>query len=446
MVKGKKISSLSPRLTKSSMQRVLERIDKDELIDLAEKLCDIPSPTGSEKQIAEFILQWLQACGFETIRQDVELDRPNAIGILRGTGGGCSLTFNGHLDIAVMEAGEPIKEAFAKDGKVYGEGVTNMKGSIAAFLIAGKAIKESGIRLQGDLILAGVIGEISTCPVGEFQGACDRGEGLGTRHLLSHGVYSDYAVVTDGSEFAVITAQAGVAGIKITTEGPMLYTPFTRRTRRPRDSQNAIIRALKIVELLEQWGNGFEKRNKYHFRNGVVEPKVSVCAVEAGIPKAARAAGERLPFRPSTTPSSCSLYVDVRLPPGKNPLDVKVEICEVLAKSGIDAKVEMFRSQLGYEGKGKEVDELFTVVRDAYETVTGEKPPGADAWTSSMWTDTNLYWEVGIPAVKFGTPQHKSPEQSTLRVVDIEDLVKTAQINALIALEVCNWRSQPKTR
>jgi len=83
--------------------------------------------------------------------------------------------------------------------KVQGLGISNMKGGVAAFMMAGKALQRSGVRLKGDVIFAAVVGEISRTPIGEWQSQDYRGEGAGTRHLLAHGMHSDYAVCCDGS-------------------------------------------------------------------------------------------------------------------------------------------------------------------------------------------------------------------------------------------------------
>src|SRR6059058_1822501 len=77
---------------------VLGCIDRNELAQLGCDLTSIASPTGQEKAIAEFILAWYAANGIKAVRQDVEPDRPNAIGIVKGDGTGLSLGFNGHTD------------------------------------------------------------------------------------------------------------------------------------------------------------------------------------------------------------------------------------------------------------------------------------------------------------------------------------------------------------
>ena len=165
---------------KDAAKQILSCIDRNELARLGCDLASIPSPTGEEKAIAEYILAWFAEHGIKPVRQDVAPDRPNAVGILKGDGTGFSLGFNGHTDTSFigtsadlrMVAGiEPEAELKGRivEGKVQGLGISNMKGGLAAFMIAGKALKRSGVRLKGDVILACVVGEISRSPIGPWQ-------------------------------------------------------------------------------------------------------------------------------------------------------------------------------------------------------------------------------------------------------------------------------------
>ena len=151
-------------------EKVLQYIDRDELAQLGCDLTSIPSPTGQEKAIGEFILNWFDANGIKAVRQDVEFDRPNAVGVVKGDGTGLSLGFNGHTDtsftgteedrrmVAIMEPESELKGKIV-NGKVQGLGISNMKGGVAAFMMAGKALKKSGVKLKGDVILAAVVGD-----------------------------------------------------------------------------------------------------------------------------------------------------------------------------------------------------------------------------------------------------------------------------------------------
>ena len=401
---------------------------------LACDLVDIPSPTGQEKAIAEFILGWYQANGLKAVRQEVEVNRPNAVGVLKGDGTGLSLGFNGHMDtsftgtpedlrmVAKVEPDSDLKGSI-KNGKVCGLGISNMKGGVAAFMMAGKALKEGGIQLKGDVILAAVVGEISRTPIGPWQTKEYRGEGTGTRHLLTHGMHSDYAVVADGSDMNIVWTQTGVVQIKITTFGKAEAAWGTKRSTHPMVKLNAIVKMTKIIEALEAWAEGFEENHIYQSPTGPIYPKVNIGAIEGGAP-----------YRPNYFPGICDLYVDVRTPPQVRPVTVQHEIQKTLSGLGIDYEMEAYKSLLGHEGKG--VEPLVRSVEEAYQYLFGEKVKPEAPDRASIWTDTNVYNELGIPAVKIG-PRGKriGPRNEEL---EIDQMVNAAQLYALVALDICN--------
>src|SRR2546423_11509501 len=130
-------------------KKLLAEIDRGELAQLGADLANIRSPTGQEKDVADFMLGWFRRNGLKAVRQEVEVDRPNAIGILEGDGSGLSLQFNGHTDtsftgtdadgrmLAELESQDELAGRVVAD-KVHGIGISNMKGGLAAFMMAGK--------------------------------------------------------------------------------------------------------------------------------------------------------------------------------------------------------------------------------------------------------------------------------------------------------------------
>jgi acetylornithine deacetylase/succinyl-diaminopimelate desuccinylase-like protein len=150
-------------------------------------------------------------------------------------------------------------------------------------MIAAKAIGESGIQLAGDVVLAGVVGEISRTPIGQWQTQNYRGEGTGTRHLLTHGIQSDYAIRADGSDLNVVWAQTGVVQIKITTFGPLRPLGGTKRATHPAE-RNAIVKMTRVIDALERWAERFEEERIYQSATGPILPKVNVGVIESGAP------------------------------------------------------------------------------------------------------------------------------------------------------------------
>jgi len=421
-------------LNKKAAKQVLAYIDRDELAQLGCDLVNIPSPTGQEKAVAEYILHWFQESGLKPVRQEVEVDRPNAVGVLKGDGTGLSLGFNGHMDtsftgtqedlrmVAIVEPDSELKGSI-KDGKVRGLGISNMKGGVAAFMMAGKALKKSGIKLKGDVIFAAVVGEISRTPIGPWQTKEYRGEGAGTRHLLTHGMHSDYAVVADGSDMNIVWTQTGVVQIKITTFGKAEAAWGTKRSTHPMVKLNAIVKMTKIIEALEKWAERFEEQYIYNSPTGPIYPKVNIGAIEGGAP-----------YRPNYFPGVCSVYVDVRTPPQVRPVTVQHEITKSLSSLGIEYEIEPYKSLLGHEGKG--VEPLVKSIEEVYEHLFGEKVKPEAPDRASIWTDTNVYNELGIPAVKIGPRGKRIGPRA--EEINIDEMVKAAQIYALVALDICS--------
>ena len=208
------------------------------------------------------------------------------------------------------------------DGKVQGLGISNMKGGVAAFMIAGKALKKSGIKLKGDVLLAAVVGEISRTPVGPWQTKEYRGEGAGTRHLLTHGMHTDYAVVADGSDLNIVWTQTGVVQVKIQTFGKAEAAWGSKRSTHPMEKLNAIVKMTKIIDAVERWGAEFEEKYIYDSPTGPLYPR------------SASAPSGRRPYRPNYFPGICSIYVDIRMPP-QVPVTIKYEMGALLTASAL---------------------------------------------------------------------------------------------------------------
>ncbi len=421
-------------LDKEAAKKVLAEIDRDELAQLGCDLTSIPSPTGKEKAIAEFILAWFATNGLKAVRQDIEVDRPNAVGILKGTGTGLSLGFNGHTDTSFTGTAEDLRmvgniepEADLKGrivgNRVQGLGISNMKGGVAAFMIAGKALKKSGIKLKGDVILAAVVGEISRTPIGPWQSQDYRGEGAGTRHLLTHGMHSDYAVCADGSDMNIVWTQTGVVQIKITTFGKAEAAWGTRRSDYPMEKVNAIVKMTKIIEALERWGAAFEEKYIYNSPTGPLLPKVNIGAIEGGAP-----------YRPNYFPGVCSIYVDVRMPPQVRPVTIKHELEQTLYELGLDYEMDVYKSLLGHEGEN--VEPLVQSAEEIYQYLFGEGIKPETPERASIWTDTNVYNELGIPAIKIGPRGQRISARN--EEVEIDEMLKAAQLYALMALDICS--------
>jgi acetylornithine deacetylase/succinyl-diaminopimelate desuccinylase-like protein len=411
-------------------EKILAQIDPDEIVRLAVTMGNIYSPTGQEGEMAAFVYDWMDRNGFEPRLIGQTKERANVLGRYRGTGGGLALTFNSHMDVTLgkneiwrlkVPDQKIYYEAWVEGNAIFGNGVVNDKGPMAAWMIAVKALREAGIRLKGDVLMSAVIGEIGYEPVDEFTGMAYVGKDLGTRYLLTHGGTADLAVVAEATGFKAGWVEAGKAFFKVTMHaGPSRYTPFVQHVS-PQESKNAIVRAAHFIPYLERWAKAYEERHTTQFTGGTVVPKASIGAIRAG-----------LPYQIIRPPEVCSLYVDVRLVPGMNPLDIKEELISLLSQSGLEGDVELYLHRPGYEGVG--VEGLMAQLGKAHETVFQNKmgsPP--DPPTTSMWRDTNVYAEFGIPSINYGPGGGAGSGQNSIL---IEDLVLAAKIYGLTAYHV----------
>ena len=103
----------------------------------------MPGGVG-EAEIARYIADWLEKAGLEVELVETAQGRPNVVGIARGTGGGRSLILNGHMDTVGTGDMQRAHTPAEKDGRLYGRGAYDMKGGLAACMLAAAEAREAG--------------------------------------------------------------------------------------------------------------------------------------------------------------------------------------------------------------------------------------------------------------------------------------------------------------
>jgi acetylornithine deacetylase len=190
------------------------------------------SQTVGERELVQFMVDAMRQIDLEAELQPVAGERFNAIGQLRGVGGGASLLFNGHLDTnpatddwTVDPWGGLIDDRF-----IYGIGVSNMKAGDAAYYCAVKTLRDSGVRLRGDVVLSYVVGEL--------QG------GIGTVTMIEEGVRADYFINCEPTDLAGLTLHAGAYNWVIKLQG------ITRHVSKREEAVDAIAAAARLIPRL----------------------------------------------------------------------------------------------------------------------------------------------------------------------------------------------------
>lgn len=369
--------------------KAIEQIDRDRLVKLVMDLVDIPSPTGEEEDVARAVHSELQQAGFDATLQPIGDDRYNAVGRLQGQGGGKSLMFNGHLDTsfgpeqAHRGIGYECKATLIDNEWIYGMGSFNMKSAMGTYIAASEAIQKAGIKLGGDIVIAGVAGEIEKSPVNDYEGRKYQGYGVGTKYAITHGAVADYCILGEPTNMMLIPRHCGTTWIKITVPGRLIHTAWSKI------ENNAINKSRKVLDAIHEWIPDYCKRNQL----GEFQPRVNVSAIEGG-----------WPWRGARTPDNCVIYLDVRTLPENLPVDAYNEVCEVVRKVvNENSELEGTKAEIFVSAPGTSIPddhELITTIVEAHTQQLGKAPEmGVETWYSDA-AHMNRY---GIPTVNYGS-------------------------------------------
>jgi acetylornithine deacetylase/succinyl-diaminopimelate desuccinylase-like protein len=401
-------------------------IDEARLVDWASRAIGTPSFTGDEQAMAELMAETFGAMGLQVQWQQVEEGRANVLGTWPGDGGGASLMFNGHLDtsysgkepwLAGVRGFQP--QAFVEDGRLFGLGISNMKGALACYVEAVRALQDAGVRLAGDVLVAAVCGEIEKAQWGDAQGAQYRGYAAGSRYLVSHGGVADMCILGEPTESKLVLGHFGSLWLRISTQGNFIHTAFSEGKR----DLNSILRMREVLDAVLEWIPTWEADPENSYRGAPAI--VNVGAFQGGFG-----------WRVSRTPHRTDLFLDVRVPPTKpmavargQVLDMARDLARRFPAYGIEAEVYV-------TAPGAEIDEahpLIGALGRAHEQVFGERP----AQDVTRWfSDASALTRAGIPTVNYGTSTGLL-DTTDGENLDIEGLVKTAQVYALAAMDVC---------
>ena len=240
--------------------------------------------------------------GLQVQWQQVEEGRANVLGTRAGAGGGPSLMFNGHMDtsysgkepwLAHVPGFQP--SAFVEDGRLYGLGISNMKGALACYVEAVRALDDAGVRLRGDVLIAAVSGEIEKAQWGDAQGAEFRGYAAGTRHLVTHGGVADMCILGEPTESKVVLGHFGSLWLRISTQGHFIHTAFSEGKR----DLNSILRMREVLDAVLEWIPTWEDDPENAYRGAKAIVNVGAHRRRVRLARVADAASHRpLPRRP----------------------------------------------------------------------------------------------------------------------------------------------------
>jgi acetylornithine deacetylase len=319
---------------------------------------------SGEGSIARHVGDFLREAGLSVRLQDIGEARWNVVGILRGRGQGRSLMLNGHLDTVGVEGMAEPFAARVENGRLYGRGAQDMKGGLAAALLAAAALAE-GPRLAGDLLVAGVADE-------EYVSA-------GTRELIKT-VRTDAAIVMEPTGLEVAVAHKGFVWAEIETRGRAAHGS------RPQDGLDAIAfmgRVLGELEALQARLNA----GSHHALLGCGSVHASLVS-----------GGQEL----SSYPAWCRLSLERRLVPGEDAATFEEELRDIVARLGQQDPHFSGRIEMGYAASPLETAQESLIATTLLASAGRVVGPAAKFGTQSFWTDAALLNDAGIPSVLFG--------------------------------------------
>lgn len=357
----------------------------------------VPGAKG-EEEIAEYVANWLKGLGLKAKVDKIEAKRCNAVGALKGAGGGKSLMLNGHIDTVGYDymTIDPLKPVI-KDGRMYGRGTFDMKGGLVASLAALKAVVDSGTQLKGDVVVAAVCDE-------EYAS-------IGTERVMEK-TRVDAAIVGEPSALQIERCHKGFAWIDVETKGLAAHGSAWQV------GVDAIVEMGKVLTSLEALGAKHQKRR---------HPLVGPASVHAGTIKG----GLEL----STYPDRCLLQIERRTIPGEERKDVEEEM-ETLLK-GIADKDPKFTASyeiIFYRGS-MDVPETSDICQ-TIAACSKEAIKLTPAFTGgSGWLDTQIIWGKGIPAVAYGPAGDGA--HAAVEWVDLDTVMDAARVQELVLRRFC---------
>ena len=378
----------------------VEQIDRATLVNLASQLIAIPSPSGEEFAVMEFVANWCadRSIPFEIVAKDAA--RPNVVVSVGDPDSGPTIAMNGHLDtvpVSDLDAWRtgPFEPTVSADGsRLFGRGASDMKASVGVMLALTALLRDAPLR-----------GRLQAHIVSDEETSAKHG----TIHLMDEIAAGrlprpDYCLIGEKSDLKVRNAERGLVGFDVTVLGRASHTAAARAT-----GVNAIAKAAKAVLALEH--------DIDRFHPAIGKPVISINQIQAGVAH-------------NVVPGECRFTIDRRLIPGETPESALAEIQAALADVAADDPD--FRYEIVTDPHGDTIPANITdasspivqAMQASIEEVTGAAPEYFVAWAGA--TDGRFYRLAGIDTVGYGPGGENA--HGANEAVYIDDLETQAKV------------------
>jgi acetylornithine deacetylase len=370
----------------------------DELARLTAELVAIDSINPSlvaggagEAEMARFVAAWMREAGLDVELLEPVSGRPSVVGVARGSGGGRSLMLNAHLDTVGVAGMDAPFSPRVDGGRLHGRGALDMKGSLAAIMLAGREAAQRGLR--GDVVVAAV--------------ADEEAGSIGTEAVLER-YRADAAIVAEPTWLEVAIGHRGFVGLEVEVIGRAAHGS------RPDRGLDAIVRMGRVLVGLEDLDR--------QLQSGPRHPLLGTASAHASVIEG----GQEL----SSYPDRCVLLAERRTLPGETVGDVERELAAILEAAGRDDPD--FRAEV-----------RVPFARDAYEIAPDDlfvelvrRRAGGPALVGMpFWADSGLIAAAGVPTVLFGPGGEGLHEAEEW--VELADLERCLEVYLAVAGELC---------
>lgn len=359
---------------------------------LLQSLIQIPSvnPDGAngqgatgEKACAERVGTFLEACGADVVFEEVLPGRPNVIGHFRGRKGKPGLLFAPHTD-TVSVKGMTI-DPFGgeiRDGKVWGRGASDTKGTMAGMLWALYQLKDEIPNYNAAISFVGLMGEEAGQP--------------GSKHFAKHHADDyEFAVVGEPTELKTVYASKGCVWLELSTAGHSCHGSTPER------GENAIRKMMPVLEALIP---ALEAKLPEFHDDTLGNPTISLGSLSGGT-------------SPNIVPASCRAILDLRETPALHQAGGGLKLVrDFLTETGATEKVEV-------KVIGNSVPLLTPPETDGIQRL---QSIGSELTTAPWFCDAGRLGEKGLAAVAVGpgTIAQAHTKDEFLAIEDLEDGVE----------------------
>ncbi|MBD3172090.1 ArgE/DapE family deacylase [Candidatus Bathyarchaeota archaeon] len=384
--------------------------NREECLILLQQMIQIPSPSHEEHKVAEFIESKMREFGYSTTKVDSLGD---AMGVIKGSGDGRDFLLNGHIDhVPVGDMVDPYSgklmdgNKFGEQGEViYGRAACDMKGAVAAMVLAGRALNELGINLMGDYKVAAV--------------ALEEIGGMGTKSTIVDSQFlGDIVLIGEATNMELALGHRGSMKFDVVVHGRSCHASAPER------GINALYKAMKMMDKIEE----------------KLAPSLPVHPVY-GKASLAVTQIEVSPKASNVVPEECKFTIDCRNHPDFTDYHLYEALKDIIKEIRVDdsefnatvlpGNIINERKFSGFytdPEKHPVVDEVFNAIKEAY------REPEKKIWTFA--TDGRIYSHLGIPVIGFG-PGEEKYAHTQMDHVRVDDYLNTIKVYAWLAWQIC---------